>query len=822
MAGRFLNDLSHEIRYAARMLRRHRAFTLAAVSMLALGIGATTAVFSVVNSVLINPLPYYAPDALARIVHAIGGRDLAYFDDALALAYADNKQAFEDVGFWTDGGRATVTGRGDAEEVRSWSASRNVLTVLGVDTEIGRSFSLEEDAPGAAGTVVLGYAYWQQRFGGASSALGQSMTINGRPHQIIGVMPPSFRFAGDVDVLLPLQIDRARPVRGFRLLGVARLKDGVSLADANADSGRILRIWLVNNGQKDPAIHARYQPGLKPLKQEVVGDVGRTLWILLSTIGIVLIMACANVANLLLMRAEGRRQEMAIRIALGAHWTRVARQMTVESITLALIGGVLGLLVAFAGLRVLIMLGPANLPRLSEIAIDPVVLAFALGVSIISGLFFGLAPVARHAGPTVLATAALWTRGTSLTRDRRRTQQALVALQVALALVLLVSAGLMVRSFQELRRVSPGFTNPQHLQTFAISIPPAAAAPDQVLRMRHEIVQRIAAIPGVASAAFTLRLPMDDPEGRYSAAIRAHDLPDDGQTPPNHQVKVISPGTFQAMGTPIVAGRDFDWTDLYESREVAIVSANLARQLWGSPDAALGKQICEYYSKEQVWRQIVGVADDVHDDGADVAPPATVYWPARQYAQLFGVPGFVARRMAFVVRTERAGEDALVHDLRQAVAAVNPSLPLAEVRTLAEIHDGSMGRMSFTLVMLSIAAGMALLLGVFGLYGVMAYAVSQRRREIGIRIALGAEAAAVRALVMRQGLAVAAAGIAIGLAGAAVATPVMRSLLFGVTPLDPLTFVAVPIVLGLAAMTAAYLPSRRAASVDPVESMRSE
>ena len=822
MAGRFGNDLSHDIRYAVRMLGRHRVFTLAAVTMLAVGIGATTAVFSVVNSVLINPLPYREPAALARIVHAIGGRDLAYFDDALALAYLDNKQAFEDVGFWTDGGRATVTGRGDAEEVRSWSVTRNVLPVLGVEAGIGRWFSAADDAPGAAGTVVLGHAYWQQRFGGVASALGESMTINGRSHQIIGVMPPSFRFAGDVDVILPLQIDRARPVRGFRLLGVARLNDGVSLAEANADSARILRIWLVNNGQKDPAIHARYQPALKPLKQDVVGDVGPTLWILLSTISLVLIMACANVANLLLMRTEGRRHEIAIRIAVGAHWTRVARQMLVESLTLAVIGGVLGLVVAFVGLRLLIMLRPANLPRLSEISIDPVVLAFALGVSIVSGLFFGLAPVARHARERVRPAAALWTRGANLTRHRRRTQQALVAMQVALALVLLVSAGLMVRSFQELRRVSPGFTNPNQLQTFAVSIPPAAGTPDRVLQISHEIVQAITVIPGVTSAGFTLRLPMDDPEGRYSAAIRARDLPDDGQTPANHQVKLISPGTFQTMGTPIVSGRDFDWTDLHESREVAIVSANLASQLWGSPQAALGKQICEYYSKERVWREIVGVAADVHDDGVDVPPPATVYWPARQYAQLFGVPGFLARRMAFVVRTERAGEDALLSDLRRAVAAVNPSVPLAEIRTLAQIHDASMGRTSFTLVMLSIAAGLALLLGIFGLYGVIAYAVSQRRREIGIRIALGAEGRAVRALVMRQGLAVAAIGIAIGLAGAAAATPVMRFLLFGVTPLDPLTFVAVPVLLGLTAITAAYLPSRRAARVDPVEAMRAE
>jgi predicted permease len=813
-------DLSHDLRYAVRTWRKQPGFSAVAVVMLALGIGATTAMFSVVNAVLINPLPYPDSDALVRIVHSIGGIQQAYFDDGIALAYADAKQAFEDVGVWSPESTATVTGQGEPEQVRSLTASRGLLTTLAVPPEIGRWFSTAEDAPGSPATVMLSHGYWQRRFGGDRAVLARLLTIDGRPHQIVGVMPADFRFDGDAEILRPLRINPAAPVRVFRLVGVARLKPGVTLAQANADAARILGVWFERTNVR-PEVRARWAPSLRPLKQEVVGDVGRTLWVVMGTIAIVLLMACANVANLLLVRAAARQQELAIRTALGARWSRIVRQLLVENLLLALAGGLLGVGLAFGGLRALLALGPSNLPRLDEVSLEPVALGFALAISLLSGLLFGLFPIVGHARPRMVEALGGGGRGASLSRDSQRWQQALVTLQVALALMLLVSAGLMIRSFQTLRRIDPGFSRPEHVQTFDISIPPSLVAePERVTRMQQDILDRIAGIPGVVSAAFTTRVPMGSE--RSSAALGVEGRPDDGRTPPNRHAKVVSPGTFHALGTPLVAGRDFTWTDLYDMREVAIVSENLARELWGSPSAALGKRVREFYQARSPWRAIVGVAANVRDDGADRRAPETIYWPAQLSARPLDMPGFVSRRVSVVVRSERAGSAVLLDQLREAVWSVNGNVPLAELRTLDEVYGRSMARTSFTLVALAIAGTMALLLGVSGLYGVIAYAVSRRRREIGIRMALGARARDILGLFLRRGLVTTALGMAIGLLGAAGAGRLMQALLFGVEPLDPLTFAAMPIVLATAAVLASYLPARRATAVDPVDAMRTE
>ena len=541
----------------------------------------------------------------------------------------------------------------------------------------------------------------------------------------------------------------------------------------------------------------------------------------MGTIAIVLLMACANVANLLLVRAAARRQEFAVRAALGARWTRLARQLLVESLTLGVLGGALGLGLAYVGLRVLLAIEPSDLPRLTEISLDRVVLAFAVIISLASGLLFGLIPIVKFARPR-LADALGRSRSGNLTREGQRSQQALVTMQVALALVLLVSAGLMIRSFQALRHVDAGFTQPEHVQTFTISIPPTIVAePQRVTRMQQELLHKMAAIPGVAAVAFTTRVPMGS--DRFSSALTAEGRPDDGRTPPNHQVKIISPGMFHTLGTPLVVGRDFTWTDVDDMRDVAIVSENLARLLWGSPEAALGKRVREYYAPKSPWREIVGVARNVYDDGADQRPPATIYWPAQPHARSTGgLSGFLARRVSFVIRTPRAGTESLLAQVREAVSSVSPNLPLAEVRALDEVYGQSMARASFTLVMLAIAGAMALMLGVSGLYGVIAYAVSQRRREIGIRMALGAEPRDIRGLFLRRGLILAGVGMAIGLAGAVGFSRFMQSLLFGVTPLDPIAFTAMPLVLAAAAMLASYLPARRAIAVDPAETLRAE
>ena len=811
------SDLAQDVRQAIRTLWKQPGFAAASVVTLALGIGATTAIFTVVNSVLIKPLPYPDAERLVRIAHNIGGIDQAYFSDEIYLTYQQNTQAFEDLGVWIPAGRANITGQGDPEEVRALAVNRGLLTTLGMRPEVGRWFSAEDETPAAPDAVILGHPYWQRKFGGDHSVVGQVITVDSRPHQIIGVMPAAFRFRGEHDVIRVLRINPGRLTPGFRLNGVARLKPDVTLGQASADVTRMFAIWM-----KDPALRARWAPALRPLKQDIVGDIGNTLWVLMGSIGIVLLIACSNVANLLLVRADGRRQELAIRATLGAGWMRLARGLLIESLALAALGGVLGVAVAYAGVRALVAMGPANLPRLLEIAVDPRALGFALLVSLLSGLLFGVIPILKYVRPDLAATLASAGRTFTATRERHRSNNALVTAQMAFALILLVSAGLMIRSFQALRQVEPGFTRPHDVQTFAISMPATEVAePERVTRLQHEIVEKIAALPGVSAAALTTRLPMDE-TNRSSAAMTAEDQPENRPTPPNRHVRFVSPGMFHTLGTPLVAGRDFTWTDLYERREVTIVSENLARELWGSPSAALGKRVREFYDRNPPWRDVVGVAGNVHDDGVHQAPPATVYWPAQHTSRTFGAVGYQPRRIAVAIRSERAGTEELIREISEAVRAVHPNLPLAQIRTLGEVYDQSMARTSFTLVLLAIAATMALLLGVFGLYGVLSYALTRRRREIGIRLALGARPSEIQGLVVRRSLVLVCVGVAIGGVAATGLTRVMQSLLFGISPFDPLTFVVTPIALGATALLTSYLSSRRVVTVDPAEILRAE
>ncbi len=462
---------------------------------------------------------------------------------------------------------------------------------------------------------------------------------------------------------------------------------------------------------------------------------------------------------------------------------------------------------------------PPNLPRLADISINPIVLGFGVAISLLSGVLFGSIAVLKHAQPRLDVLAG----GTAgrMTRERQRSQQLLVTAQVALALMLLVGAGLMIRSFQTLRTTDPGFTSPHTLQTFGIRILPASARePEQVTRMQEDMLQRLASIPGVSSVAFANRMPMGI--DRNSSALSAKGRPDNGRTPPNHQVKIVSPDLFRTQGTPLVAGRDFTWSDVHGGGDIAIVSENLARELWGSADAAVGQLLREYYDKESPWREVVGVVGNVYDDGVHRNPPTTIYFPAKPMQRVFGLAGFQTRRITFAVRSDRAGTQEFLEQLRSAISSVSGSMPLSQVTTLDEPYRRSMARTAFTLLMLAIAGTMALLLGMCGIYGVISYAISQRRREIGIRLALGAPLPAVRRLFVRRGLVMGAAGLVVGLAGAVAVTRLMKSLLYGVTPLDPMTFAAMPVVLAAAAALASYLPARAATTVDPVETMRAE
>ena len=819
-------DLIRDGKHGARLLKQQKGFTASALLMLALGIGATTAIFSVVNAVLVKPLPYADSDALVNVVHNVNGSDLAYFSDVIYLTYADNNQTFDGLGVWS-ASSATVTGGGPPEQVRTLTVSREVLPVLGMQPALGRWFA-QEDGAEADNSVILTDGFWQRRLGGDRTALDRPLIVNGSPYQVIGVMPPAFQFGGESDLIV-LQRIRRPGSRGFGHQGVARLRPGVTVEQANADVNRMIPLWQKDTGPN----RSRFAGSLRPLKQDIVGNIGPALWVILGTIGAVLLMACANVANLLLIRADARRQEFAIRAALGASRAGVARSLLVESLLLGLAGGALGLLIAYGAQRVLLAIEPANLPRLDEISIDVQVLLFAVAVSIVCGVVFGLiyAGAAGAAGATG-ATGALGAGRTAThNRERQRIQNTLVTMQIALAMVLVVSSGLMSRSFQALRSVEPGFTQPHAVQTFSLFVPAnqgtelnleggASTAEDEELaRTQQAIVDKLAAIPGVESVAFTSYLSMDpDTSTRASDALEG----EGGDNPKLHvsrQFRFISPGLFETMGTRLVAGVDFTWTDIYDRRDVAIVSENFARELWGSAAAAVGKRIRNGKSS---WYQIVGVTETVRDNGVDQPAPPMFFLPARHHPRIFGLPGYLQRSVTVLIRTERAATQGFVEQMHEAVWSVNPLLPLAKVRTVGDVYDRSMGRTSFTLVMLAIAGAMAMLLGLGGIYGVVAYAVRLRRREIAIRMALGSQPRAIEALFLRRGVMMAIAGVVLGIAGAAATTRVLESLLFGIRPLDLLTFTTMPIVLVIAALTATYLPARRALAVDPAETLKSE
>ena len=533
-----------------------------------------------------------------------------------------------------------------------------------------------------------------------------------------------------------------------------------------------------------------------------------------------LLIACANVANLLLVKAESRRQELSIRIALGAGQAQILLESLAESLLLGTAGGLLGLVLAYGGLRLLRFMRPVNLPRLDEISIDASVILFALTASLFSCLLFGLLPALKYAGSQLAPALRMAGHSAGTSRERHRVRNLLVVGQVSLALVLLVTSGLMIRTFQEIRKVQPGFTSPEEVQVFRLAIPRSQVEqPERVIRMHNDILERLAAIPGVSAAGLTNSLPMEDTKNQNQ--IIAENAPHEpGQSPPVRTFKFVSPGLLAATGTRLVTGRDLDWTDIYSRRSVVMVSENLATELWGSSSTALGKRIHEQRDKPQ-WREVVGVVENVRDDGAHKQPPKTVYWPFA-IENFFGAPLNVQRNVSFAVRSPGAGTEAFLKQVRQAVASVNSNAPLVRTRTLQQIYEGSMAQTSFALVMLAIAGSMALVLCVIGIYGVISYAVAQRRREVGIRMALGAPAGAVKGMFLRRGLLLAGAGIALGLAVSASLSRLMSSLLFGVAPLDPATYGATAALLLIAAMAATYIPARRAASVDPAETLRGE
>jgi putative ABC transport system permease protein len=816
-----------QLKHVLRRLMRSPMFTIVTLITIGVGVGANTAIFGVINGILLKPLPYHDPERLVSVWQAAPSLNIPEMNLAPSdyFTFREENRTFEHFGMW-DNDNVTVTGTSSPEQLPGIDVTEGTLNALGIQPVLGRLFTAPDDSPASPETVILSYGYWQRRFGGDRSAIGQQIRVDGKSKQIIGVLPQNFRFLETKpDVIQPFRFDRSKTTLGnFSYQGIARLKPGVSLAQANADVARM--IPLVNTKFPAPPgfspkifSDVKILANVRPLKQDVVGDLGKVLWVLMGSIGVVLLIACANVANLLLVRTEGRQQELAIRAALGAGARQVAHEILTESILLGVLGGAVGLGLAYWALQLLVKIAPSRLPRLDSINIDPLAMLFTLAISLLAGILFGLIPVIKYASPNVMPALRAGGRTLSQSREALRVRNALVVLQTALAVVLLISSGLMIRTFQTLRHVQPGFGDPAKLQTLRVFVPEAQVKePERVIAMFQEIQRKLSALPGAGSTAFANSVPTDN--NNSTDLLYAEDRTyREGQLPPLRRFKFVAPGFFETMGIPLVAGRDYTWTDIAERRPVTMISENLAREMWHDARGALGKRIREGMKDE--WREIIGVTGDVRLDGPDQKAPAVVYWPVLM-SNFWGNAMFVQRGVAFVVRSGRSGSESFLKEAREAVWSVNREVPLARVRTMEEIYRGSMARSSFTLVMLAIAGGMALLLGIVGIYGVISYSVLQRTREIGIRLALGSPRSALQAMIVRHGLLVAGIGVVLGLAAAAGLTRFLVSLLFEISPVDPLTYAAVSVVLLGAAAAASYIPAHRASSISPVEALRAE
>jgi predicted permease len=822
-----MTTLAKDVAYAVRMLAKSPGFTVAAILSLAIGIGANTSIFSIFDALLLRPLPYKDAERLVILWNRSPGLNITedWFSTAQYFDIKTGHHGFEQVAI-AIGGNYNLISRGEPERVGTIRVSSNLLPMLGQSAALGRTFSADEDSPGRTATAVLSHGMWVRHYGADPGILGQTVTLNGLPYEVVGVMPPSFSLPREVlptldgaeqaDILLPLPLpaDAAqnRDHEDYNIMG--KLKPGVTTAQAQAEMDTITA-RLRRDYPKVYPPNGGLTFGIVPLLEQVVGDVRPALYILLGAVGFVLIIACANVANLLLARAVARQKEIAIRTAMGASRWRIVRQLLTESVLLSLCGGALGVVFAFWSLHWIRILGPKSVPRINDIGIDTTVLVFTFLLSLVSGTLFGLAPALRISRLNVNATlqdasrgsagmSAVWGRGNNLRR-------LLVVAELALCVMVLVGAGLLIRSFGHLQRVSPGF-NAGNVLTLELTLNgPKYKDPQAVVATYRDLWNRVEALPGVTAAGAVTALPLSQMFEWGPITVEGRVLPP-GENFINADQHIVSGHYFSAMEIPLRSGRFFNEQDNTKSPKVVIVDEYMAREFWPGQDA-IGKRL--HYGgvgDNEPWETVVGVVGRVKQYTLDADSRIVLYRPQTQYP---------ARALNVVIRT---GGDpaALTSAVKQQIRALDGDLPLYNVRTMEQRVAGSLARRRFSMLLLTLFACVALALATIGTYGVMAYLVNQGTREIGIRIALGASQMGIVRLVVCKGMALALSGVAVGLAGAFALSRLMRGLLFGVSPADPLTFIAISLLLAIVTLLASYIQAYRASRIDPVVSLRFE
>ena len=798
-----METLLQDIRFGARMLRRSPGFTAVAIIALALGIGGNTAIFSVVNAVLLRPLPYFEPDRIMRVFATAPERGLDRTSSSFhrATAIAEQSQFFEQAGSYT-ADTANLTGIDEPRQLTAIRMSAGVLEVLKARPAAGRNFLADEDKPGGALVVILSHNLWEKQFGSVPDILGKSITIDGGSYTVVGVMGSEFNFpTRDVDVWLPRVfepsfLNRDAVERGAGYLNIiGRLKPGAAKEQAQSEMESIAASHKIPENPD-----AGFGVAVVPMPEAATQGVRPTLFILLGAVGFVLLIACANVANLLLAKAAGRQKEIAVRAALGATRYRLMRQFLTESVLLALMAGALGVLLASWGVDVLVSAATGNIPRAAEISVDGSVLGFTGLIALLTGVIFGLAPAIQLSKADLNDALKDTGRGSTGGLRRARTRSALVIAEVALSVILLIGAGLLLKSFVLLQKVDSGFA-PDHLLVANISLPTSRyAEPGQRSTFYSRLCQELAAVPGVVSAGITQSLPLSGSDARSPIAIDGRPVPPFAERP-IVSLNIVSPEYFQTMGIPLLQGRTFTEQDNATAPVTVIVNQSFARRFF--PDEnPVGKRVLMGLAQPQA-REIIGVVGDVRQLGLDTAPAESFFLSSNQRPQL---------AMSVVVRTE--GPPLSVSSaVRARVLTIDKDQPIASLQTMGEVVANSVSSQRFTSLLLGAFAAVALLLAAIGIYSVMAYTVSQRTGEIGLRMALGAQTRDVLGLVVRQGMGMTAVGLGIGLAGAFGLTRVMSTLLFSVSATDPMTFAAVPLLLAGVALLACFVPARRAAKV---------